>query len=317
MPFPAAPEPAAVLVVGSVAFDTVETPFGQVDKALGGAATFFSIAASFFTPIRLVAVVGEDFPQAHHDLFAKHEIDTTGLTVVPGGKTFHWAGKYSFDLNTRETLATELNVFESFDPALPEVYTQSPLVFLANIDPALQLKVLDQVREPRLVAADTMNFWIEGKLDTLTALLRRIDILVINDEEARELSHEWNIVKAAQAIQALGPATVIIKRGEYGALLFHGDQVFSAPGYPLEEVFDPTGAGDTFAGGFMGFLGRGGAADGFPQERIRQAVIMGSVMASFCVEGFSVDRLTAVTPQDIRERYGLFEGLTTFRPLPA
>jgi len=306
----------SILVVGSVAYDTVETPFGKAERVLGGSASFFSVAASFFVPVNLVGVVGDDFGEAQLGAFRGRDIDLEGLERVPG-KTFHWGGTYSFDLNARETNFTDLNVFESFKPKIPARYRRSEHVFLGNIDPVLQRDVLDQVERPKLVACDTMNFWIEGKPDELRKTLARVDVLLINDAEARQLSGEWNIVKAARAIRAMGPRVLVLKKGEHGVLMFTEDDSFAAPAYPLEEVFDPTGAGDTFAGGFMGYLaaqhaGPGAAADG---AALRRAVIMGSTLASFCVEDFSLDRLLRLTRQEIDGRFRRFKELTHFEPL--
>lgn len=301
----------SILVVGSVAYDTVETPFGKAERVLGGSASFFSVAASFFTPVRLVAVVGEDFGPEQLAAFEGRDIDTLGLERA-SGKTFHWSGKYSYDLNSRDTICTELNAFETFKPKIPASYRNSEHVFLGNIDPLLQREVLDQVDKPQVVACDTMNFWISGKPAELRETLKRVDILLINDAEARELSGEWNIVKAARAIRAMGPKTVVIKKGEHGVLMFSKEDSFAAPAYPLEEVFDPTGAGDTFAGGFMGYLAsRGHEGDG----ALRRAVIMGSTLASFTVEAFSLDRLRRLTRAEIDERFRLFKLLTHFEAL--
>jgi len=298
----------SILVVGSVAYDTVETPFGRAEKVLGGSASFFSVAASFFTPVNLVAVVGDDFGPAALAAFEGRPIDLEGLERAPG-KTFHWQGKYSFDLNARETIATDLNVFESFQPRIPERYRHSEHVFLGNIHPVLQREVLDQVERPRLVACDTMNFWISGQLEELRRTLAAVDILLINDAEARQLSGEWNVVKAARAIRAMGPRTLVIKKGEHGVLMFSEEGSFAAPAYPLEEVFDPTGAGDTFAGGFVGYLAGAPKVD---ETALRRAVIMGSTLASFCVEAFSLDRLRTLTRAEIDARYRLFKRLTHF-----
>jgi sugar/nucleoside kinase (ribokinase family) len=301
----------SILVVGSVAFDTVETPFGRAEKVLGGSASFFSVAASFFVPVNLVGVVGEDFGPEQLAAFSGRNIDVSGLERAEG-KTFHWQGKYSYDLNSRETVCTDLNVFEFFKPKIPAAYRASSHVFLGNIDPVLQSEVLDQVERPRLVACDTMNFWISGKPRELGETLKRVDVLLINDAEARELSGEWNIVKAARAIRAMGPRTLVIKKGEHGVLMFSAEGSFAAPAYPLEEVFDPTGAGDTFAGGFVGYLcSTGRHAD----DGLRQAVVMGSALASFCVEAFSLDRLLRLTRAEIDERYRLFKKLTHFEPI--
>ena len=303
----------SILVVGSVAYDTVETPFGKADHVLGGSASFFSVAASFFVPVNLVGVVGEDFGEEQLKAFRGREIDLEGLERVPG-KTFHWAGKYSFDLNARETICTELNVFETFKPKIPTRYRHSEHAFLGNIDPVLQRQVLDQVERPKLVACDTMNFWISGQPDELRKTLSRVDVLLINDAEARQLSGEWNMVKAARAIRAMGPRVLVVKKGEHGVLMFTEDASFAAPAYPLEEVFDPTGAGDTFAGGFLGYLATqgGGAVD---TTALRRAVIMGSTLASFCVEAFSLDRLLRLTRAEIDARFQLFKELTHFESL--
>ena len=298
----------AILVVGSVAYDTVETPFGRAEKVLGGSASFFAVAASFFTPVNLVAVVGEDFGPRALAAFEDRPIDLEGLERT-AGKTFHWQGKYSYDLNARETISTELNVFEFFKPRIPDRYRRSEEVFLGNIDPVLQREVLDQVERPRLVACDTMNFWISGKPEELRRTLAGVDILLINDAEARQLSGEWNVVKAARAIRALGPRTLVIKKGEHGVLMFSDEGSFAAPAFPLEEVFDPTGAGDTFAGGFLGYLAGSPTID---EGALRRAVIMGSTLASFCVEAFSLDRLVKLTREEIDARYRLFKRLTHF-----
>jgi sugar/nucleoside kinase (ribokinase family) len=301
----------SILVVGSVAYDTVETPFGKAERVLGGSASFFSVAASFFVPVNLVAVVGEDFGDKQLAAFKDRSISLEGLERARG-ETFHWQGKYSYDLNARDTIRTDLNVFESFKPKIPAAYRKSEYVFLGNIDPALQRDVLDQVEKPKVVACDTMNFWISGRLEELKKTLARVDILLINDSEARELSGEWNIVKAARAIRAMGPKTLVIKKGEHGVLMFTAEGAFAAPAYPLEDVFDPTGAGDTFAGGFMGYLAsRGGAGD----AALRRAVIMGSTLASFTVEAFSLDRLLKLTRPEIDERFRLFKHLTHFEQL--
>ena len=301
----------SILVVGSVAFDTVETPFDKAERVLGGSACFFSVAASFFVPVNLVGVVGRDFGADQLAAFGGRNIDLGGLERMDGA-TFHWQGKYSYDLNARETIRTDLNVFEFFEPKIPSRYRGSKHVFLGNIDPVLQRQVLDQVDGPEIVACDTMNFWIEGKPDELRQTLQRVDILLINDAEARQLSGEWNIVKAARAIRALGPRTLVIKKGEHGVLMFSEEGSFAAPAYPLEDVFDPTGAGDTFAGGFLGYLAASGR-DG--DHALRQAVVMGSALASFCVEAFSLDRLLRLTRAEIDERYRLFKQLTHFEPI--
>jgi sugar/nucleoside kinase (ribokinase family) len=307
----------SILVVGSVAYDTVETPFGKAERVLGGSASFFAVAASFFAPVSLVGVVGEDFGEAQLRAFQGRDIDLQGLERAPG-KTFHWQGRYSFDLNARETVCTELNAFETFKPKIPAAYRRCEHIFLGNIDPVLQRDVLDQVERPRLVACDTMNFWIEGKPEELRKTLSRVDVLLINDAEARQLSGEWNIVKAARAIRAMGPRVLVVKKGEHGVVMFAEGGSFAAPAYPLEEVFDPTGAGDTFAGGFVGYLaaqtrGTSGAAE--EAVALRRAVIMGSTLASFCVEAFSLDRLLRLTRAEIDARFRLFKDLTHFEGL--
>jgi sugar/nucleoside kinase (ribokinase family) len=299
-----------ILAVGSVAFDSIKTPFGEAPHVVGGSATYFSVAASFFTDVRLVAVVGEDFADQGDRVFGGRPIDLTGLQNVPG-ETFRWKGEYGFDLNTRETIYTKLNVFDEFQPVIPEAYRSSPYVFLGNIHPRLQLDVLDQVEKPLLVAADTMNYWIEGTPDELRKVLERIDVLIINDSEARELSRESNLVKAARVLRRMGPCTVVIKRGEHGVLTTCSgeDEFFAAPAMPLEDVFDPTGAGDTFAGGFMGSLAASGETDDAAMAR---AIIYGSTLASFAVEDFSLDRLLRLTREEIRERFRHFRRLTQF-----
>jgi len=301
----------SILVVGSVAFDSVETPFGKAEKVLGGSASFFSVAASFFVPVSLVGVVGSDFGEKERAAFAGRDIDLGGLEQAEG-LTFHWGGKYSFDLNSRDTLFTDLNVFQSFKPKIPAAYRQSKQVFLGNIDPELQRDVLDQVEKPDLVACDTMNFWISGRLEELKKTLARVDVLLINDAEARQLSGEWNLVKAARAIRGMGPKTLVLKKGEHGVIMFSEQGAFAAPAYPLEEVFDPTGAGDTFAGGFLGYLAGAPARD---EATLRRAIVMGSTLASFCVEAFSLDRLLRLTRAEIDERFRLFKRLTHFETI--
>jgi len=298
----------SILVVGSVAYDTVETPFGRAERVLGGSASFFSVAASFFTPVNLVGVVGNDFGEEQIATFRGRPIDLEGLERMDG-KTFHWQGKYSYDLNSRDTICTDLNVFEFFEPKIPARYRGSEVVFLGNIDPVLQRGVLEQVDRPRIVACDTMNFWISGKAEELRRTLAKVQVLLVNDAEARELSGEWNLVKAARAIRAMGPRTVVLKKGEHGVLMFDGEDAFAAPAFPLETVFDPTGAGDTFAGGFLGYLAGCPAADG---AALRRAIVMGSTLASFCVEAFSLDRLLRLTRPEIDERYRRFRDLTVF-----
>ena len=297
-----------ILVIGSVAFDTVETPFGRGDDVLGGSATYFSTSASFFTGVQLVAVVGEDFPEEPKQFLSSLGVDLAGLQTRPG-QTFRWKGRYGYDLNEAQTLETHLNVFETFHPELPEAYRQAKYVFLANIDPELQLEVLQQVEKPQLVACDTMNFWIDGKRDALIRTLGHVDILVINEAEVRQLAEEANLVKASRAILAMGPKTLVVKRGEYGVLVFTEHSIFSAPAYPMEEVFDPTGAGDTFAGGFMGYLA---ATNNLTDETIRKATVFGSVMASFTVEDFSLNRLRKLNWEDVEDRFRRFQALTAF-----
>jgi sugar/nucleoside kinase (ribokinase family) len=301
----------SLVVVGSVAFDSVKTPFGEADEVLGGSATYFSTAASYFTDVSLVAVIGTDFPDKHLKFLQSRKIDIEGIEKSEG-KTFRWKGEYGFELNEARTLDTQLNVFQSFKPKLPESYKSKKVVFLANIDPDLQREVLQQVESPDLVACDTMNFWIEGKRDSLLETLKLVDILLINDGEARELSGEPNLVKAAQVIHAYGPKTLIIKRGEYGALMFKDGKIFSAPAYPLEAVFDPTGAGDCFAGGFMGYLS---STMNFEESNIRKAIIFGSVMASYNVEAFSLDKIKSLDYKEIETRYQEFKKLTHFEDL--
>lgn len=300
-----------IVVVGTVAFDTVETPFGRGENVLGGSATYFSTSASFFTEVSLVAVVGEDFPQEHLDFLKSREIDLQGLQQIPG-KTFHWSGKYGYDLNEAQTLDTQLNVLMEFKPELPASSCDTDVLFLANIDPELQLQVLDQVKQPKLTACDSMNFWISSKPEALKEVMKRVDIVVINEGEARMLTGEANLVKAARRIIALGCKRLVVKRGEYGVLMFTADTVFAAPAWPLEEVFDPTGAGDTFAGGFMGYLANTGDLS---EEGMRQALVFGSVMASFNVEDFSLNRMKRLTYPEIETRYRSFKGLTSFRDL--
>lgn len=300
-----------ILVVGTVALDNIETPFGKEDDVLGGSATHFAAGASFFTPVRLVGVVGDDFPHDRLKFLEQRNVDLSGIEVVPGGKTFRWAGRYHLDLNHRDTLGTWLNVLETFDPKLPSGWETSEYVFLANIDPVLQRQVLEQVKSPKLVVADTMNFWISSMRDEFLETLSRVDVLIINDEEARQLSEQPNLVKAARFIQERGPKTVIVKKGEHGALLFHESRIFSAPAYPLEDVHDPTGAGDTFAGGFFGYLARAGKSD---EETLRRAVVYGSALASFCVEKFGPERLRDLTAGEVESRVKEFHDLVRVQP---
>lgn len=298
----------SLLVVGSVAFDNVRTPHGEAKKILGGAATYFSVAASWFAPVRVVAVVGEDFDDSHMQVFRDRGIDTMGLERAPG-RTFRWHGEYAGDMNEARTLETQLNVFETFAPKIPPAYLTSEYVFLGNIDPVLQLHVREQLPQARLVGLDSMNYWIAGKLDDLKKALGTVHALVINDGEAKMLTAQPNLRRAATAIRELGPHILVIKRGEYGASLFAGDAVFSAPGYPLDSVKDPTGAGDTFAGGFMGHLAKTGDLS---EANLRRAVIYGSVMASFAVEEFGLTRLLRLSAPQITDRFLEFKKLTHF-----
>lgn len=298
----------SLVVVGSVALDSIEHRDIKKPELLGGSASFFSLAASYFAPVKLVAVIGTDFPAKHEQLLARHGVDLAGLEKAEG-RTFRWTGRYSDDLAHRTTLDTQLNVFADFRPQLPAGWEKTDLLFLGNIHPALQLDVLQKCERPKLVAMDTMNFWISGELAALKKTLARVNLLVINDEEVRQLAEEHNLVRAARAVRAMGPKTVIVKRGDAGALLFHEDGIFAAPAYPLEEVVDPTGAGDSFAGGFMGSLARSG--DLSPLA-IRRAMYYGSVMASFSVEAWTVDRLIDLPKEQIESRYRAFCDLTHF-----
>lgn len=298
----------SLLVVGSVAFDTLTTPFGRREKILGGSATYFSLSARFFSPVRLVAVVGQDFPKKYINLFEEKLIDLAGLEVSDG-KTFHWEGEYDWDFNTAKTVSTSLNVFAHFNPKLPDLYKNSDYVFLANIDPDLQNKVLSQVKSPKLIACDTMNHWIASKQKSLIKFLKKIDIFFLNDAEARQFSGEKNLVKAAKAIMKLGPKRVIIKKGEHGSLLFSKDSVFCLPAFLLEEVFDPTGAGDTFAGAVMGYLAKCGH---ITDKNLRNALIYGTIMATFTVEKFGPWRLVSLTRREVEKRLREFKRLTCF-----
>ncbi len=299
-----------LLVVGSLGLDTVETPFDKVENALGGSAVYISLSSSYFTgPTYMVGVVGDDFPKKYINLLEDHNIDLEGLQVVEGGKTFRWSGKYHYDLNVRDTLLTELNVFESFDPVIPDKFKKSKFVILGNIDPVLQIRVLDQMDDPNFVVCDTMNYWIEGKREELLKLLKRVNVLIINDSEARLLAHEPNLIKAARQIRELGPEFLIIKKGEHGALLFAEDTVFSAPAYPLEMIYDPTGAGDSFAGGFIGYLHK---TQDLSVENMKKAVVYGSSLASFCVEKFSTKGLEELDYLRVHDRYREFLNLSKF-----
>lgn len=299
-----------LLVVGSLGLDTVATPFDIVEDALGGSATYISLSASYFGgPVELVGVVGSDFPKKYIRTLEDHAIDLEGLQIIEGGKTFRWSGKYHYDLNVRDTLFTELNVFEKFDPIIPDSFKKAKYICLGNIDPVLQAKVLDQMEAPQFIVCDTMNFWIEGKKDELLQLLPRVDVLIINDSEARLLAHEPNLIRAARKIRELGPKILIIKKGEHGALLFTEETIFSAPAYPMETIYDPTGAGDSFAGGFIGYLYK--TRDLSP-DSLKRAVIYGSTMASFCVEKFSTTGLEDLSYLQIQDRYREFMTLSRF-----
>lgn len=288
-----------------MAFDALETPFGKVDRIIGGSATYAAWAASTFArPIKQVSIVGGDFPQEEFDALAARGVTFEGVEVVKDGKSFFWSGRYHMDMNTRDTLVTDLNVLERFDPVIPDSYQDCEYVMLGNLVPAVQLKVLDQLKnKPKLVIMDTMNFWMDIAMDDLKKVLQRVDLLMVNDSEARQLSGEYSLVKAAKKIQSMGPKYLIIKKGEHGALLFYDDKIFSAPALPLEEVFDPTGAGDTFAGGFIGYLAR---IDDISFESMKAAVVIGSAMASFCVEKFGPTRMKEITTADIEARVGEF-----------
>lgn len=299
----------SVLVVGSVALDSVETPFGKADNVLGGSGNFFSASASHLAPVQLVGVIGGDYPiNTLERMFADRPIDLAGLERAEGA-SFRWRGRYRHDLNVAETLETHLGVFSNFRPKIPEQFRDAPFVFLGNIDPRLQLDVLTQVNKPKLVACDTMNFWIESRRPDLLALLERVDLITLNDAEARQLTEEFNLVKAARWIMSRGPKHVIIKKGEHGAFMFTEKTIFFAPAYPLESVFDPTGAGDSFAGGFMGYLARTGDVS---EANLRRAVVYGSAMGSFAVEKFSIERLLEITAKDLRDRVADFHRLVNF-----
>lgn len=298
------------LVVGSVAFDTIETPFGKAERVVGGSATFISLTASYFTnDVKLIGIVGNDFPQNEIDFLKSKGVDTSGLEIHPDKKSFFWHGKYHYDLNTRDTLVTELNAFEDFNPVVPAEFKDSKFICVGNIAPSLQQSVIKQMNNPELIAIDTMNFWIESARDELIQTLKLANIIIINDTEARELTGEFNLVQAARKLLSFGPKIAVIKKGEHGALLFTDDIVFSAPAYPLESVFDPTGAGDTFAGGFMGWLAKTGRLD---NENLRLAMIYGSAMASICVEKFSIDALRDLDNAKILNRFREFMQLTRF-----
>ncbi len=301
----------SLLVVGTVAFDAIETPFGKTDKIIGGAATYISLAASYFTKkINLISVVGNDFPVEAIDMMHKHHVDTDGLQIKRGEKSFFWSGRYHTDMNTRDTLATELNVLAAFDPVVPESYQDCEFLMLGNLTPAVQQKVILQMtRRPKLIVLDTMNFWMDSALDELLKTLKMIDVLAVNDEEARQLANEYSLVKAAHKILAMGPKILIIKKGEHGALMFNKNQVFFAPALPLEDVFDPTGAGDSFAGGFIGYLA---ATKDISFNNMKRAIIFGSAMASFCVEKFGTERLIGLKKEEVKKRVQEFVELVQF-----
>jgi sugar/nucleoside kinase (ribokinase family) len=300
-----------LLIVGTVAFDAIETPFGKTDKILGGAATYIGLSASNFNvKSGIVSFVGEDFPQEHLDLLTSKNIDISGIEIVKGGKTFFWSGKYHNDMNSRDTLATELNVLADFNPVVPQDFKNADVVMLGNLHPIVQTGVLNQMTtKPKLVVLDTMNFWMDCALPELLDVIKRVDVITINDEEARQLSGEYSLVKAAAKIQTMGPKYVVIKKGEHGALIFHQKDVFFAPALPLEEVFDPTGAGDTFAGGFSGFLTE---SDNITFDNMKKAIIHGSNLASFCVEKFGTERMQNLTKQEVVDRLRQFKALTQY-----
>jgi sugar/nucleoside kinase (ribokinase family) len=299
----------SILVVGSVAIDSIKTPFGERDEALGGSATFFSMSASFFDKVNIIATVGEDFPAKYIKLFENRPVGIEGLHIVKGGKTFRWKGEYRQDLNTAHTIYTHLNVFQDFKPEVPKDLKDTEYVFLANIDPVLQLSVLKQMKKPKLVACDSMNYWIENKKSDFVKLMDKIDILLLNEGEARMFTGEANLMKAARLIVAMGPKAVVIKKGEHGAIYFSHDSYFVAPAYPLETLYDPTGAGDTFAGGMVGYLAKAGRSD---DATIRNSVVYGSILASFAVEDFSVNRLLEISMKDIQARFEHFKSITRF-----
>jgi len=298
----------SLVVVGSMALDTVKTPFGEVKEVLGGAATFFALAASQYTAVQIVAVVGEDFPEEHLDLLRRHNVDVSGVQRRPG-RTFRWSGEYTYDLNTAHTLDTQLGVFADFHPEVPEHYRDADFVFLANIDPTLQLEVLRQMRSPRLRALDSMNFWIESKRGALTDAMAQVDVVLLNEGEVRQYADTYNLYVAARRVLDLGPTALVAKKGENGAVLISPTGIFIAPAFPLESVLDPTGAGDSFAGGFLGYLAQAGDLS---MAHLRRALVHGSVVASFTVEDFSVRRLATVTPEEIRQRYREFREFTYF-----
>jgi sugar/nucleoside kinase (ribokinase family) len=300
-----------LLCVGTVAFDKIETPFGKTDKILGGAATYIGLSAANFKgiDIGIVSVVGEDFPQEYIDIFKNKNINIEGLKIVEGGKSFFWSGKYHNDMNTRDTLDTQLNVLENFDPVVPDAYKNADIVMLGNLHPAVQMSIIEQVNNPKLIVLDTMNFWMDTTLELLHQTIAKVDVITINDEEARQLSGEYSLVKAARKIRDMGPDYVVIKKGEHGALLFYNDEMFFAPALPLEEIFDPTGAGDTFAGGFAGYLAQ---TEDISFKNMKRAIIHGSNLASFCVEQFGTEKMQNLSGVEIKARLEQFESLTQF-----
>jgi len=300
-----------LLIVGTVAFDAIETPFGKTDKILGGAATYIGLSASYFNlQSAIVSVVGDDFPQEYLDLLTDRNIDISGIEKVQGGKTFFWSGRYHNDLNTRDTLDTQLNVLADFQPVVPQNFKNAEIVLLGNLHPLVQSSVLDQMEtKPKLVVLDTMNFWMDCALPELLEVIKRVDVITINDEEARQLSGEYSLVKAAAKIHAMGPKYVVIKKGEHGALLFDQKEIFSAPALPLEEVFDPTGAGDTFAGGFAGFIAQ---SENISFDNMKNAIIHGSNLASFCVEKFGTERMVGLQKEEVTARLKQFKALTQY-----
>lgn len=299
-----------LVIVGTVAFDAIETPFGKTDKILGGAATFIGLsAAQCGADGAIVSVVGGDFPKQYIDMFVEKGLDVTGLEIVEAGKTFFWSGKYHNDMNSRDTITTELNVLESFNPVVPDSYKDAEVVMLGNLHPMVQLGVIEQMEDPKLIVLDTMNFWMDNTLAELMNVIAKVDVITINDEEARQLTGEYSLVVAARKIMAMGPDYVVIKKGEHGALLFHDSDIFYAPALPLEAVFDPTGAGDTFAGGFTGYMAKTGD---YSFENMKNAIIYGSAMASFCVEKFGTERLLNLSPKEVHQRLKQFQNLTQF-----
>ena len=299
----------SILVVGTVAFDNIQTPFGKAERCIGGSATYFSVAASFFTEVSLIAVVGDDFGPKEMEIFKDRKINLDGLERVKGAKSFFWSGEYGFDLNVAKTRDTQLNVLADFKPTLTDAQKKSDVVFLANIHPELQIDVLRQAEKPKLVALDTMNYWIDSSRESLEKVFAQVDLVIINEAEVRQFTKESNVIKAARMILALGPTSIVLKRGEYGVMMVTKDAVFAAPAYPLENVFDPTGAGDTFAGGFLGYLASRPHHD---ERELRRAIVFGSVLASFTVEKFSLDRLREISLRDIYQRYADFRALTHF-----